>query len=222
MSDTVGNGSDGTNNHYQLGGVIVEQTNTVGGIVNHAAGGWWKASQAGTVSAATPTASTMYLMPLWFNRVGQISKLAIEITTQGISPAGTDVMRLGVYNAARINGAPTGAALADFGTIDLEGAAAVTVLSGLSLTLAPKLYWLAVVRQTTGTVATPAQVRSQVGSTNNYSMIRQAGLGTPAIGTDGASYGYYTQGSVTGALPTIGALANSSVAAPVVLINIVS
>lgn len=222
LTENTPGGSNGTDNViWSFQSTAVEQLNSPF-IFPGSALRWFKPGQSGTVSAATPTDGTMYLMPLWPNRTAQLQQLAFEITTQGVSASGTDVMRFGIYSAgsdsdpAALNGRPTGAALIDFGTSDLEAAAGVKVFDVSNITLAPKLYWLAVVRQTSGSIGVAAQVRSQVGAQMNIGMLGQT-ASTPLIGTDAASYGYLTQTGVTGALPTIGTLVESSGAAPVVL-----
>lgn len=177
-----------------------------------AADDWKKASQHGSVDAAAPTAGEMYLMPLWPSKAVTIKQIAFEITTQGISVSGTDLLRFGIYNSST-GGVPSGAALIDWGTSDLEAVAGVKVVNVTDQALDPVLYWLAVVRQTTGSIGTAAQVRRQLPHMDNSYFMRQTGA-TPAIGTDGATGGYYLQTSVTGALPSIGTIAISGNFAP--------
>lgn len=180
---------------------------------------WYKASQAGTVSASTPTASTMWLLPLWPNRRMTIKQIAFEISTQGVSASGTDVIRFGIYSADLTTGAPSGAPVVDWGTSDLEAAAGIVVFNVADQALSPRLYYLASARQTTGSIGVAGQVRMQVGMQQNHALMGQT-ASTPVIGTDGATFGMWTMTGVTGALPTISAPAASSAACPVVLMQI--
>lgn len=186
-------------------------------LYDAAADDWKKAAQHGSVDAASPTAGEMYLIPLWPSKAVTIKQIAFEITTQGVSASGTDVLRFGVYNSST-GGVPSGAALIDWGTSDLEATTGVKVVNVTDQALDPKLYWLAVVRQTTGSIGTAGQVRRQLPHMNNSFLMRQTS--GPTIGTDGATGGYYLQTSVTGALPSIGTIAISGNFAPILWLQV--
>lgn len=178
---------------------------------------WYQLPYHGTRSVATPTAGDCYYVPMYMNRL-TIDKIAAEITTQGVSASGTDVLRVGLYNASSTTGLPSGSPVIDFGTIDLEGAAAVTVLNVTNTALTPGLYWFAIVRQTTGTVGTPAVLRLSAFVNANASLIYQTGV-TPTLGAGAREYCLKETG-VNGALSTPGTMVASSDQVPVILYQV--
>lgn len=190
----------------------------LGSYISHPSNAWHKAGQAGTVSAGTPAEGTMFLTPFWPGRACTITQLAYEITVQGSSADGTDEMRAGIYATDDATGLPSGAPVVDFGTTDLEATSGVVVWNVTDQALAPKLYWLARVRQTSGVIVTAAQLRQQIGDNANYRVVKDT-ASTPSIGTGAGGYGVYSQTGVTGALPSIGTLTMGNFASPVLLMQ---
>lgn len=178
------------------------------------AGRYYWPNGSGTLTAATPTAHTMVLTPLYLNYTGSITNLAWEVTTQGNSVSGTDHLRIGLY-ASDAGGLPTGAALFDSGQQNLEVAPGVKTMSVSWTGITPKLYWLARVRQTTGTIATAAQLRLLTPVAHLGHFISDAN-GTPVIGANPPTG--FQQTGVTGALPSIATIAVSVLVPAVVLV----
>lgn len=134
-------------------------------------------------------------------------------------------MRFGLYNTPSTTGqewGPPDSLLIDFGDVDLEVAPAVYTLNVTDQAINPRLYWICVARQTTGTIAIAAQVRMQVPAQQNQGIVYQSTAGTPTIGaTDGGSLGYYSRTGVTGALPDPASTVTPvSTAAPIVMVEI--
>lgn len=171
----------------------------------------------GSTAAGTPSAGDMSLIPMALSRSGTIHQLFFEITTQGVSASGTDVIRFGVYNSDDTTMRPTGAAVVDFGTSDLEATVGVKTFNVTNTALGPRLYWFAIVRQTTGSISTAAQVRRQSPSHECYKYLSE--ITVPAIGSTGGLGTSYVQTGVTGALPTIGTLTYDTGNPPSVLVE---
>lgn len=165
---------------------------------------WYSIGQAGSITqSGNPTANSMYLTPFWPGRKCTIKQIAYEIVT--LSAGGTtDVMRFGMYNSDN-NGVPSGAALVDWGTFNLMSptTTGVKVLDVTDTALDPTLYWIASVRQTTGSPSTQPVITRQGPDTKNKGLIFQTAA-TPNIGTN--DWGGWLQTGVSGALPTIGSI----------------
>lgn len=169
---------------------------------------WYKAGQHGAISSGIPAANTLFAYPFWPTRRCTITRLAYEVTVQGVSASGTDVMRFGLYDNFGVLGQEwykPGARIVDFGTVDLEAnAPGVYVFDVANQACNPKLLWFAAVRQTSGTIGTAAQLRLQGGTQFNQGIMAPNGVTTPTIGTSGgANAGFWQRSSsVSGALPT--------------------
>jgi hypothetical protein len=155
-------------------------------------GNYYKPSIAsGTLS--TNPANTMYLTPI----VVPNAITAIGLTTYCTTyTSGTPAVRMGIYND--VSGKPSGAPVVDGGQVTVNASATAFTVT-ISTALQPGRYWLAWVAQTTTYAA--------VFHGNN-------GVTTPSWTTqsNGIGAGYaqnmitYSQGAVTGALPTIGTI----------------
>lgn len=178
-------------------------------------GRWYRTSAGGSHTAFVPISSTMYLVPFFPGKAGTIDGLAYEVTTQGVGAASTDTIRFGLYDSTA-DGLPTGAALFDTGQQDLEVSPGVKTLGVSWSGLTPKLYWLASVRQVTGSPGTNAQVRGYTNSPSNpREVFVSDSAATPTISTIGPSS--FQQSAVVGALPSIGSLTLNTGTVPIVL-----
>jgi len=104
--------------------------------------GYYYYAQGGTQTNATPTLNTMTLVPFALSVSTTFTKIGIYVNTGGAAGA---VVRLGIYNSS--NGLP-GTRLLDAGTVATTTSSALALIT-ISQTLAPGLYWLAAVPQTT-------------------------------------------------------------------------
>lgn len=156
------------------------------GSVNQLVGG-----VAVTRNALTATLNRMYLLPLWLLRAATMTTLQFEVT----AGAASSVMRAGVYASSSVN-QPTGSPLADFGTVATTSGG-VKSWSSLGFSMSPNtLYWIGVVAQT---AAPTVQF-----ITDGYNPFVGKSGGFPAGST--GWHVAFTQNSVTGALPAIGAI----------------
>lgn len=139
--------------------------------------------------SSTPVLNQMYLLPIQLLAPDGLSAIAIEVT----GATANSVTRFGVYGSTSDN-QPTGAPLADFGTI----ATATTGVKVIAVSLAMKaseVYWIAVVPQ----VANP-----NLRLFRGFNPYVASGF-FPSPGDVGWPVAY-TQPGVSGALPSIGGL----------------
>jgi hypothetical protein len=173
---------------------------------------WHWPYHANTGTGAAPTISTMYLTPLFPGKRCTLTNLAYEITTQGTG-TGTQLLRAGIYEADTSNGRPTGAALVDFGTVDLEATTGVKNWDITDQVLDAKLYWFGSVKQTSGSQSTASQIKF-IGGNAAACIYTCDTASTPGMSTN--FLGYLHTG-VTGALPTISSLTGHQGTQPLVL-----
>lgn len=193
------------------GGFTTDSIGFVPNIVAPAPGWHWP-YHANTGTGALPTVSTMYLTPLFPGRRCTLTNLAYEITTQGAG-TGTQSFRAGIYAADTTNGRPTGAAIVDFGTVDLEATTGVKDWNITDQVLESRLYWFGSVKQTAGSVTTQSQIK-MIGSNAAACVYTIDTAATPGMSTN--FLGYLHTG-VTGALPTISSLTGHQGTQPLVL-----
>lgn len=103
--------------------------------------------------------------------------------------------------------------MVDFGTVDLEATTGIKLWNITDQDLDPKLYWLASVKQTSGSVTTQSQIYF-IGQTTFNSVYCTDTSATPATFATNI-LGYY-QDSVTGALPSIGTLVGHQGTVPLI------
>lgn len=165
-------------------------------------------------AATAPTVSTMYLSPIFPGRPCTLTNLSYQITTQGTG-SGTQVFRAGIYAADSTTGRPTGDALADFGTENLEATTGIKVWDITNFAMDPKLYWFGCVKQTSGTQSTVSAIRFMFQNSMNTIFMASETVTTPT-NLDTNALGFQQTG-VTGSLPTIDTLVSYQGAVPCVL-----
>lgn len=145
-----------------------------------------------TRSSKTATQDTMYLIPFYLAIGATLSSIAFEVS----GAVALAVVRLGLYSSDATTMLPAGAAFADYGTT--LAATTGTKTAAVSTALTPGLWWLAFVGQTVAPT------------------VRQCAGFSPFVASatfpTGSSVGWdncYVQTGVTGALPSIGSLADS-------------
>jgi hypothetical protein len=143
-------------------------------------------------SSKTAPQDTMYLIPFYLMIGATLTSISFEVS----GAIALAVVRLGIYGSDATTMLPTGAAVADYGTT--IAATTGTKTAAVSTALTPGLWWLAFV----GQVAAPT--------------VRQCTGWTPYVASatfpSGSGVGWdncYVQTGVSGALPTIGSLADS-------------
>lgn len=152
----------------------------------------------GSRTTAAMTQSVEYSVPVYLAAGGTLSKIGCEITTG----AASTTVRLGVR--ADSGGTP-GSLLLDAGTVDGSAVTASGIeITGLSLRLAPGLYWFTATAQG-GSPTVRAQTGDQTPSV--------APSLASAIGAT-TSTGYITAATVTGALPSTYTVSTRSGAVP--------
>lgn len=167
-------------------------------------GGWYMLDGQMDLQAPsllTPAVNEVFCCPFWGKRGLTIDQISYEITTQGVSASGTDELRIGIYNSHASTGGPD-TVLADFGKVDLEATVGVKTFDVTNTVLEPKLYWLATVRQTTGTIGTPAQVRGLLAATRDLGLFNET-ASPPTMGASNLVGKYaYSAVPVSGAFAT--------------------
>lgn len=154
--------------------------------------GYVPAGMTGTVrSSKAATLNTMFLTPVYLLIGATLTSIAFEVSGN----VATALARLGIYGSSA-SMLPTGSPLADYGTTTADTAVTKTV--AVSTVLTPGLYWIAIVGQT----AAPTLRFSAGQSPWVASATFPAGSG---VGWNNA----YSQTGVTGALPSIGTIADS-------------
>lgn len=145
-----------------------------------------------TRSSKTAPANTMYLIPFALLSAATLTSIAFEVTAN----IATALARLGIYTADATTLLPSGAPLVDFGTFTAD--TITTRQCTVSQALTAGVWWLAFVGQT----AAPTVRQCAGWSPYVASATFPAGSG---VGWDNC----YVQTAVSGALPSIGALADS-------------
>ena len=144
-------------------------------------------------SSKSATLDVMFLSPIYILVGGTLTTLNFEVTAN----IATAVVRLGIYGSDS-TGLPTGAALADYGTV----AAATTGTKTLAVSTALRagLYWVAAVGQTAAPTLRFCAGQSPWVASATF----------PAGSGVGWNNGF-SQAGVSGALPSIGALSDTDV-----------
>lgn len=170
----------------------------------YSAGRFYGPPGYGAAAASLSTSTTqIYLTAFYVPVPVTFTKATIHST----SATGTPHVTMGLY--ANLNGQPHGAPLYNFGDIAISSTGAVDVtITGLSITLAPGWYWLAVGSNGTSNIQ---------GMTNTFPAYWVQGY----TATTGAFNSGYTQTWTysAGNLPTIGTLNAISTTIPVVLLS---
>lgn len=176
---------------------IAEHMVATGGVL-WVTGRYFFTMVSGTTGVVTPTASRLYLTPMYFPQSRSFDRLSLNVTTAG---SATNVARVGLYNAHETTGLPTTVNV-DGGTlvIDTTGIKEATVSSSVE-----GLFWFAFVTQS--------------GSYTSCSTANVSPIGGSATATVGVTTSL-TKDTVdpTTALPDLtgdGTLAYSTLAVPV-------
>lgn len=171
-------------------------------------GGHWYRTSGGVINAAILGLNKMTLQAFWPAYRGTLDGIAYENTVQAVHASGTEILRFGLY-ADDGEGRPTGAALFQTASLDMEGSDGTVGIHAVSTSwtgIKPQLYWLACNRFTTGTVSTSSRQRLAANDDMKDYMQSDANA-TPAATFMGASpICNYEMATTTAALPTIASL----------------
>lgn len=158
--------------------------------------GYWFSPCNGATTTSVLSSNNMTMIPWIVSKTSvSIDRVAIYITSVGSSGS---VVRLGLYGSS--NGIPSGDPIADWGTVD------GTVLNERELTISQTvsrgLYWLAAVSQGAPSTHPTCRIPTAVHLGGSFGDSAASVLNTGLRGV--------RMGSVSGALPTIGTLANTN------------
>lgn len=157
-------------------------------------------TSGGVTNSASLIANTVYFFPFVVDERHTFDRIAIEVGTAGTAAN----IRMAVYTA--VNGVPA-TLVADGGSLAVSGTGMKT--STISASLAPGMYYLAVVLDGTETVAS---VGATTGGTMHYNGVT-AFIAADAQMTASMTFGAFPATAFTGAM---GSVAYASAATPVI------